>query len=104
MTAVMMSRKIWFSREGYGNRHSQVTCVVPQSEAPFHSFYSVFTRSSLNWVTPQMLDVPFPDKETAVMGDPFLPAITGDLQVFASLKIDQHYSCVSQINIMQQYI
>lgn len=35
--------------------------------------------SSLNWVTPQMLDVPFPDKKTAITGDPFLPAITGEL-------------------------
>lgn len=34
--------------------------------------------SSLNWVTPQMLSVPFPDKKTAVNGDPFLPAITGE--------------------------
>lgn len=37
-----------------------------------------FSRS-LNWVTPQMLSVPFPDKNTAITGDPFLPAITGDL-------------------------
>lgn len=34
--------------------------------------------SSLNWVTPQMLSIPFPDKKTEVTGDPFLPAITGD--------------------------
>lgn len=33
--------------------------------------------SSLNWVTPQMLNVPFPEKKTAVTSDPFLPAITG---------------------------
>ncbi|XP_045891917.1 rab5 GDP/GTP exchange factor-like isoform X2 [Micropterus dolomieu] len=36
---------------------------------------------SLNWVTPQMLSVPFPDKKTAVTGDPFLPAITGLIYV-----------------------
>lgn len=33
---------------------------------------------SFNWVTPQMLRVPFPD-ERAEVSDPFLPAITGDL-------------------------
>lgn len=36
--------------------------------------------SSLNWVTPQMLGVPFPDEKVSVTGDPFLPAITGDLK------------------------
>lgn len=42
-------------------------------------FYLVLLSfSSLNWVTPQMLGVPFPDKKTGVAGDPFLPAITGD--------------------------
>lgn len=36
--------------------------------------------SSLYWVSPEMLGVPFPDKKTAASGDPFLPAITGEFQ------------------------
>lgn len=53
-----------------------MTDVLLGAEVLFYHVHLPF--SSLNWVTPQMLGVPFPDKKTVVTGDPFLPAITGD--------------------------
>lgn len=58
-------------------------------------WHSFFLCSSLNWVTPQMLSVPFPDKKTTVTGDPFLPAITGE-QVFSCL----YFSTTGLLNDM----
>lgn len=51
---------------------------------------------SLNWVTPQMLDVPFPDKKTAITGDPFLPAITAIIEVDAKRAPQDKLACVSK--------
>lgn len=51
---------------------------------------------SLNWVTPEMLDVPFPDSKTGVTGDPFLPAITAIIEVDAKRAPQDKLSCVSK--------
>ncbi|XP_070821412.1 rab5 GDP/GTP exchange factor-like [Chaetodon trifascialis] len=51
---------------------------------------------SLNWVTPQMLSVPFPDKQTAVSGDPFLPAITAIIEMDAKRAPQDKLACVSK--------
>ncbi|XP_038558876.1 rab5 GDP/GTP exchange factor-like [Micropterus salmoides] len=51
---------------------------------------------SLNWVTPQMLSVPFPDKKTAVTGDPFLPAITAIIEMDAKRAPQDKLVCVSK--------
>ncbi|XP_071387792.1 rab5 GDP/GTP exchange factor-like isoform X1 [Centroberyx affinis] len=51
---------------------------------------------SLNWVTPQMLSVPFPDKKTAVAGDPFLPAITAIIEMDAKRAPQDKLACVSK--------
>lgn len=51
---------------------------------------------SLNWVTPEMLDVPFPDTKTGVTGDPFLPAITAIIEVDAKRAPQDKLSCVSK--------
>ncbi|XP_075882012.1 rab5 GDP/GTP exchange factor-like [Nelusetta ayraudi] len=51
---------------------------------------------SLNWVTPQMLGVPFPDKETAVTGDPFLPAITAIIEMDAKRAPQDKLICVTK--------
>lgn len=76
MTAVMMNRRTWLYREGFG-----ITYVLIGIFLQKPSFTAVFSLcSSLNWVTPEMLGVPFPDKKTAASGDPFLPAITGEFQ------------------------
>ncbi|XP_069034297.1 rab5 GDP/GTP exchange factor-like isoform X1 [Embiotoca jacksoni] len=51
---------------------------------------------SLNWVTPQMLSVPFPDKKTSVTGDPFLPAITAIIEMDAKRAPQDKLACVSK--------
>ncbi|XP_022052095.1 rab5 GDP/GTP exchange factor-like [Acanthochromis polyacanthus] len=51
---------------------------------------------SLNWVTPQMLGVPFPDKNTSVTGDPFLPAITAIIEMDAKRAPQDKLACVSK--------
>ncbi|KAM3611204.1 uncharacterized protein V6R79_014874 [Siganus canaliculatus] len=51
---------------------------------------------SLNWVTPQMLGVPFPNKNTAVTGDPFLPAITAIIEMDAKRAPQDKLTCVSK--------
>ncbi|XP_073322296.1 rab5 GDP/GTP exchange factor-like [Pagrus major] len=51
---------------------------------------------SLNWVTPQMLSVPFPDKKTAVTADPFLPAITAIIEMDAKRAPQDKLTCVSK--------
>ncbi|AWP07174.1 putative rab5 GDP/GTP exchange factor-like [Scophthalmus maximus] len=51
---------------------------------------------SLNWVTPQMLSVPFPDKKTAVTSDPFLPAITAIIEMDAKRAPQDKLACVSK--------
>ncbi|XP_040899043.1 rab5 GDP/GTP exchange factor-like [Toxotes jaculatrix] len=51
---------------------------------------------SLNWVTPQMLSVPFPDKMTAVTSDPFLPAITAIIEMDAKRAPQDKLACVSK--------
>ncbi|KAM9858028.1 rab5 GDP/GTP exchange factor-like [Aulostomus maculatus] len=51
---------------------------------------------SLNWVTPQMLSVPFPDKKLEVTGDPFLPAITAIIEMDAKRAPQDKLACVSK--------
>ncbi|XP_051278477.1 rab5 GDP/GTP exchange factor [Dicentrarchus labrax] len=51
---------------------------------------------SLNWVTPQMLSVPFPDKKTTVTSDPFLPAITAIIEMDAKRAPQDKLACVSK--------
>ncbi|XP_053181121.1 rab5 GDP/GTP exchange factor-like [Scomber japonicus] len=51
---------------------------------------------SLNWVTPQMLSVPFPEKNTTVTGDPFLPAITAIIEMDAKRAPQDKLACVSK--------
>ncbi|XP_015234229.1 rab5 GDP/GTP exchange factor-like [Cyprinodon tularosa] len=51
---------------------------------------------SLNWVTPQMLSVPFPDENTPVSGDPFLPAITAIIEMDAKRAPQDKLACVSK--------
>ncbi|XP_029961528.1 rab5 GDP/GTP exchange factor-like [Salarias fasciatus] len=51
---------------------------------------------SLNWVTPQMLSVPFPDTNTPVTGDPFLPAITAIIEMDAKRAPQDKLACVSK--------
>lgn len=51
---------------------------------------------SLNWVTPEMLDVPFPESKTGVTGDPFLPAITAIIEVDAKRAPQDKLMCVSK--------
>ncbi|KAM3867487.1 rab5 GDP/GTP exchange factor-like [Diretmus argenteus] len=51
---------------------------------------------SLNWVTPQMLSVPFPDTKAAVTGDPFLPAITAIIEMDAKRAPQDKLACVSK--------
>lgn len=51
---------------------------------------------SLNWVTPEMLDVPFPETKPGVTGDPFLPAITAIIEVDAKRAPQDKLSCVSK--------
>lgn len=51
---------------------------------------------SLNWVTPEMLHLPFPDTNTGVTGDPFLPAITAIIEVDAKRAPQDKLTCVSK--------
>ncbi|XP_033829188.1 rab5 GDP/GTP exchange factor-like [Periophthalmus magnuspinnatus] len=51
---------------------------------------------SLNWVTPEMLDVPFPDRKSGVTGDPFLLAITAIIEVDAKRAPQDKLACVSK--------
>ncbi|XP_023266430.1 rab5 GDP/GTP exchange factor-like [Seriola lalandi dorsalis] len=51
---------------------------------------------SLNWVTPQMLSVPFPDKKTTVTSDPFLSAITAIIEMDAKRAPQDKLACVSK--------
>lgn len=51
---------------------------------------------SLNWVTPQMLSVPFPDKNTTVTSDPFLSAITAIIEMDAKRAPQDKLACVSK--------
>lgn len=50
----------------------------------------------MNWITPQMLSVPFPDKKTAVTGDPFLSAITAIIEMDAKRAPQDKLACVSK--------
>lgn len=75
--------QLWWWTEGLSSpeKDTVTTCLCW-----FWSMFMIWSTtwhrfllcSSLNWVTPQMLSVPFPNKKTAVTGDPFLPAITGE--------------------------
>ncbi|KAJ3604208.1 hypothetical protein NHX12_028949 [Muraenolepis orangiensis] len=49
---------------------------------------------SLNWVTPQMLCVPFPDEMTAITKDPYLPAITAIIEMDAKRAPQDKLACV----------
>ncbi|XP_053727461.1 rab5 GDP/GTP exchange factor-like [Synchiropus splendidus] len=51
---------------------------------------------SLNWITPQMLSVPFPDSNASVTGDPFLPAITAIIEMDAKRAPQDKLACVSK--------
>ncbi|KAJ7994269.1 hypothetical protein DPEC_G00264140 [Dallia pectoralis] len=51
---------------------------------------------SLNWVTPEMLRVPFPDEKTEVFSDPFLPAITAIIEMDAKRAPQDKLACVSK--------
>lgn len=51
---------------------------------------------SLNWVTPQMLRVPFPGESTGITGDPFLPAITAIIEMDAKRAPQDKLACVSK--------
>ncbi|CAI5650200.1 rab5 GDP/GTP exchange factor [Oreochromis niloticus] len=51
---------------------------------------------SLNWVTPQMLGVPFPDEKVSVTGDPFLPAITAIIEMDAKRAPQDKLACISK--------
>ncbi|XP_059920538.1 rab5 GDP/GTP exchange factor-like isoform X1 [Gadus macrocephalus] len=49
---------------------------------------------SLNWVTPQMLSVPFPDEITLITKDPYLPAITAIIEMDAKRAPQDKLACV----------
>ncbi|XP_021477251.2 rab5 GDP/GTP exchange factor isoform X2 [Oncorhynchus mykiss] len=49
---------------------------------------------SLNWVTPHMLRVPFPDESAEVVSDPFLPAITAIIEMDAKRAPQDKLTCV----------
>nr|XP_046206711.1 rab5 GDP/GTP exchange factor-like isoform X1 [Oncorhynchus gorbuscha]XP_046206712.1 rab5 GDP/GTP exchange factor-like isoform X1 [Oncorhynchus gorbuscha] len=49
---------------------------------------------SLNWVTPHMLRVPFPDERAEVVSDPFLPAITAIIEMDAKRAPQDKLTCV----------
>ncbi|XP_020345597.1 rab5 GDP/GTP exchange factor isoform X2 [Oncorhynchus kisutch] len=49
---------------------------------------------SLNWVTPHMLSVPFPDERAEVVSDPFLPAITAIIEMDAKRAPQDKLTCV----------
>lgn len=51
---------------------------------------------SLNWITPQMLIVPFPNTKTSVTADPFLPAITAIIEMDAKRAPQDKLTCVSK--------
>ncbi|KAG7276721.1 hypothetical protein CRUP_006900 [Coryphaenoides rupestris] len=51
---------------------------------------------SLNWVTPQMLSVPFPDEITAITKDPYLPAITAIIEMDAKRAPQDKLACVTK--------
>ncbi|XP_037114598.1 rab5 GDP/GTP exchange factor-like isoform X1 [Syngnathus acus] len=51
---------------------------------------------SLNWVTPQMLSVPFPEMQSTITGDPFLPAITAIIEMDAKRAPQDKLVCVSK--------
>uniref|UniRef100_A0A665TDP3 Rab5 GDP/GTP exchange factor-like n=1 Tax=Echeneis naucrates TaxID=173247 RepID=A0A665TDP3_ECHNA len=51
---------------------------------------------SLNWVAPQMLGVPFPEKQTTVTSDPFLSAITAIIEMDAKRAPQDKLACVSK--------
>ncbi|CAN9513179.1 unnamed protein product [Ophioblennius macclurei] len=51
---------------------------------------------SLNWVTPQMLSVPFPDSNIPVTGDPFVPAMTAIVEMDAKRAPQDKLACVSK--------
>lgn len=51
---------------------------------------------SLNWVTPRMLCVPFPDTKTSVTADPFLPAITAIIEMDAKRAPQDKLACVTK--------
>ncbi|XP_061117843.1 rab5 GDP/GTP exchange factor-like [Conger conger] len=50
---------------------------------------------ALNWVTPQMLRVPFPEENSEV-SDPFLPAITAIIETDAKRAPQDKLTCVSR--------
>ncbi|XP_067083869.1 rab5 GDP/GTP exchange factor-like isoform X2 [Osmerus mordax] len=58
---------------------------------------------SFNWITPQMLRVPFPDHKAEITRDPFLPAITAIIEMDAKRAPQDKLSCVSKCsqNIFQ---
>ncbi|KAK6306383.1 hypothetical protein J4Q44_G00233080 [Coregonus suidteri] len=49
---------------------------------------------SLNWVTPHMLRVPFPDERAEVVSDPFLPAITAIIEMDAKRAPQDKLTCI----------
>ncbi|XP_072289502.1 rab5 GDP/GTP exchange factor-like [Eucyclogobius newberryi] len=51
---------------------------------------------SLNWITAEMLDVPFPERKSGLTGDPFLPAITAIIEVDAKRAPQDKLTCVSK--------
>ncbi|XP_077571427.1 rab5 GDP/GTP exchange factor-like [Stigmatopora nigra] len=51
---------------------------------------------SLNWVTPLMLGVPFPEVQSTITGDPFLPAITAIIEMDAKRAPQDKLVCVSK--------
>ncbi|XP_054630789.1 rab5 GDP/GTP exchange factor-like [Dunckerocampus dactyliophorus] len=51
---------------------------------------------SLTWVTPQMLSVPYPDAQSPITGDPFLPAITAIIEMDAKRAPQDKLVCVSK--------
>ncbi|KAI4821170.1 hypothetical protein KUCAC02_029112 [Chaenocephalus aceratus] len=91
-------------------RSSQISCRI--STNPLLNILTVFLRlscddeqkdlalqrriRSLNWITPQMLSVPFPDKKIEVTGDPFLPAITAIIEMDAKRAPQDKLACVSK--------
>ncbi|XP_023814181.1 rab5 GDP/GTP exchange factor isoform X1 [Oryzias latipes] len=51
---------------------------------------------SLNWITAQMLSVPFPNEKIPVTGDPFLTAITAIIEMDAKRAPQDKLACVSK--------
>lgn len=95
--------QLWWRTEGPGSSEKDTVRfmyklpVLHYQNLLLDADWCLFLCSSLNWVSPQMLSVPFPDKKITVTGDPFLPAITGD-SIFHSFS---SWGKGSQISHMQ---